>query len=522
MSSTKKQIRKYGTYVEKKVINDKKRKIVISIRNLMEEEKYSLAFINIENYISDYGYDCYIIHELGKYYEIQNEYNKAKEYFNKNVLNNCQNMYYSLYEIAKIQKIEGNNEEAIKNLIKIINSKHKDKSHAYLELAKNYMELEKYKEAEQILKDIIEKFDNPIIKAGAYEFYIETLLENKKIDEVEKIINEMPIKIDLEYTKAIIETQKGNLKEAKNIYTNILRNTKKNHKKATYNLAKIEMQLYNFDSAINLTDELLREKKYRYTDSLRLKIECLIKSGAYSEAYLAINKLVSISNSYIDFANFYYAKIEFYKGNYDEALSLFKTIKKDNIVIKREAIFKEICIYIKQNKYNDAWEKYEELKKYDYTKKFENEYGLIEIYLGKKLHKKINVKKERYVEKQMLNYSYNRAIKHIEKHLEDDTKKDNHTKFNDNIDIKKMYSYAVANLSEEAYSSNNICDSYILKYEGVGVDESGVLDYIKVITLPNSKKIITIYPFNNYKEKNKKSKIKIMSRIDKFKHKYNM
>ena len=35
MSSTKKQIRKYGTYVEKKVINDKKRKIVISIRNLM-------------------------------------------------------------------------------------------------------------------------------------------------------------------------------------------------------------------------------------------------------------------------------------------------------------------------------------------------------------------------------------------------------------------------------------------------------------------------------------------------------
>ena len=59
------------------------------------------------------------------------------------------------------------------------------------------MELEKYKEAEQILKDIIEKFDNPIIKAGAYEFYIETLLENKKIDEVEKIINEMPIKIDL-------------------------------------------------------------------------------------------------------------------------------------------------------------------------------------------------------------------------------------------------------------------------------------------------------------------------------------
>ena len=120
MSSTKKQIRKYGTYVEKKVINDKKRKIVISIRNLMEEEKYSLAFINIENYISDYGYDCYIIHELGKYYEMQNEYNKAKEYFNKNVLNNCQNMYYSLYEIAKIQKIEGNNEEAIKNLIKII------------------------------------------------------------------------------------------------------------------------------------------------------------------------------------------------------------------------------------------------------------------------------------------------------------------------------------------------------------------------------------------------------------------
>ena len=154
MKVVSKQLRKYGNRHFKRRERMIKRNSVEGIRSLLDERKFKLAETCIEEYIEENGEDCYIIHEYGKFYEKQFMLKKAKKYFEKNINNNSENMYYSLYELAKLEKYERNYDKAIEYLNTIIRSNHYDKSHALLELTKVYIILERYDDAEATLQEI--------------------------------------------------------------------------------------------------------------------------------------------------------------------------------------------------------------------------------------------------------------------------------------------------------------------------------------------------------------------------------
>lgn len=526
MKSTSKQIRKYGTVLKKQSLRINKKNQIFSIRTLLEECKFSLAKSNIDNYIEEYGYDCYIIHEYGKYYEKQNSLESARSYFNINIENKSENMYYSLYELAKIEKEFGNYNKAINYLIEIINSKHPDKSHAMLELAKVYIVLEKYEEAELKIKEILDSSANNTLKEGAYQLLIQIKINNLNLKEAEQLLEKFKDKTSdskIKFLFGQLENKKGNKLKAYQIFNDILKNDTECKLKASYELVILEIEINHLDRAFELLNSILERKNFHYNEALETKINCLIKMGNFKSAYECIDELLNI-NGNKSITNFYMAKMEIYNKNYYRALSLFENVTKENLRIYRNMLYKKTCILIKQERYEEAYATFNSLKEYDYNRNYENKYNLLEIYLKDKLNQSCDIEPKIYVENLLCEYNYERVIEHIKKHKEEDNNKINHTIFNPNIDIENLYNYVLDNLNEDNFIINSFNDVYILEYPNIGSDGEKILNYLKVITLPNSKKIVTMYPFdrylNNNYSKTENSKSKKLSRIDKFNKKY--
>lgn len=81
---------------------------------------------------------------------------------------------------------------------------------------------------------------------------------------------------------------------------------------------------------------------------------------------------------------------------------------------------------------------------------------------------------------------------------------------------------ALEKIKEDTFSYNEFVDVYIIRYDNVGIDKyNNITDYIKVVSLPNSKEIITIFPYDKSLKK-EKTKVKELTRIDKFNLKYGM
>ena len=102
--------------------------------------------------------------------------------------------------------------------------------------------------------------------------------------------------------------------------------------------------------------------------------------------------------------------------------------------------------------------------------------------------------KYNYSINQILDYDEYIAIEHIlERHCNSEEK----SNFNKNIDIFKLFNN-IKNMLNEEYKINKLQfnDYYLIPYEIIG---SKGENYLLVVTLPNTKDIITMYPvFNQY------------------------
>lgn len=528
MGVVSKQLRKYGNSDDKKRKRLTKKHGIEGIRTLIEEEKYKLVKICIEEYIKENGEDCYIIHEYGKFYQKQYMLAEAKKYFEKNVNSNSENVAYSLYELAKLEKYERNYDKAIKYLTTIINSNHYDKSHALLELSKIYVILERYDDAEAILQEIFNDEYDEKTYIKALSSFLHLKINNGKLKEAEIILDGLKEISDHPKNKLLegeLEERKGNKTKAYSLYKEIIKNNKECTANASYELAKLEMEVEHYDEAIKLINTFVFDNNIIYNiEMYELKINCYIKMGEYEIAKECINKLKSINTIYENIANYYLGKIEFYNQNYIEALEYYNKIDKIHVRTFRNSLYKKICCLIKIEKYEEAYNTFEELKRIDVSKKYWFKYNTIEIFLKSMLGILCEAEPKNYLENLMIEYNYETVIEHINKHKEPDETKLNHTIFNENIDIEELYEYALDQIKEENYKDNSFNDAYVFEYKGAGYSKTKELDYVKVVTLPNSNKIITMYPYdcikkNKIKEK-QKEKIKIPSRIDKFNQKY--
>lgn len=220
-------------------------------------------------------------------------------------------------------------------------------------------------------------------------------------------------------------------------------------------------------------------------------------------------------------------------GKFNEAIQDLNYILK--LGYNDHAILELYFIYYYLNMYKEALE----LLPLIYEKRPINAYSvsISETVMKKELGMEIKLKKGArcdYIRGQILNYSTEEAINHLNKHI--NSTEENISCFNEGIDIKYLFDIVRQNIdSSKKVNTEEIMEIHYFGIGNIGISNNTPCNFIKVVVIPNTNNIISMYPTNNVdynyvsnievdydKLFKRDNKVKTMSRIDKFNKKYNM
>lgn len=103
--------------------------------------------------------------------------------------------------------------------------------------------------------------------------------------------------------------------------------------------------------------------------------------------------------------------------------------------------------------------------------------------------------KDNYLCRQLSEYNIDETYEHIKKHQIESN--DDRASFCEDIDLKQLLietSQKIENMQEEYYPIRLVGNCHYFYYPNIGKSNDRVSNYFRVITFPNSKNIITMYP----------------------------
>lgn len=229
-----------------------------------------------------------------------------------------------------------------------------------------------------------------------------------------------------------------------------------------------------------------------------------------------ISKGEVLLKGYLDFNNdpeisSMLAKIYIQRGDLKQALEILK-----NQDYNYFSIFESLTeVYIKLEKYDklyNLWNKsknrnFQDLKKDKDLKKGELYLRRIQVFLKLFVNKNIETPKELdYKEEQYIKYDYNKALEHIkERHTSIDNNPNENTTsiFYNHYDLEELFLSVSRNIefkNREIKNKWDFSDTYIFYFKDIGRSEKGLsLNFFRVATIPNTNKIITMFPTFNRK-----------------------
>jgi len=228
------------------------------------------------------------------------------------------------------------------------------------------------------------------------------------------------------------------------------------------------------------------------------------------------------------------AKVYRKAKEYDKAIEDFKYIL--NIKINENALANLYYLYYHLYMYKEALDILPLLYETKCIKT--HSLAIMELVMKKQLGLDIDFKRGArcdYLKEQIVDYDEEKALQHIHTHLNyiDDEK----SCFNENIDLNYLFNSIKNNIDNENKANyNETLEIYYFGISNIGYLNNTICNFIKVIVIPNTNKIVNMYPVNivacesiininiDYEKLIKKdnSKIKTISRIDKFNKKYNL
>lgn len=330
--------------------------------------------------------------------------------------------------------------------------------------------------------------------------------------------NKVSDKLKAEFQKAKSYIDSGNYEEARRILLRQL--DTKNKKYALLELGKLEAQLDNIKKAKNYYEKILKiDNKDEYAMSEIGKIEYVL--GNYDQAKIYFDKILSLTNDPI--TRFQLAKTEYKLGNVSKARLHYKALSKTILddTIKSSALLELGRLEACEGNLDEARKILKNLAEHEEDEYANRLLAVMEYKNGNHLEalKIINeeLKKNRLVDeklvialskefniffnydykrvqltyrnKQILDYDEERAIEHIiERHYNNEDK----ANFNKSLDPYQLFIEAKSMLAREnKVKELSFNDIYVIPYSSIG--EYGE-EYLQVVTLPNTRDIITMYP----------------------------
>ena len=299
--------------------------------------------------------------------------------------------------------------------------------------------------------------------------------------------------VKFELARALAKTSEGK-QEAKELLIQLL--STQNRTYAMLELGKLEASEGNNAQARSYFEQLLSEQNRNRTYAMLELGKLEAREGNNAKARSYFEQLLFTSGKLSDrnYAMLELGKLEASEDNDDQARSYFEQLLSDPSKICRESARANLLfLNIKENKFRDAYDLmslvcsttisnmvYKSLKIY-----LEYELGLIDDYSEYK----------GYFASQLFDYDENKALEHIKLHLDENEQKRKHSVFNNDIDLAELLHIVqekIKNLNPREYIG---VDKYIVDCGMcVASFNSGDTQYATVITLPNSKNILTMYP----------------------------
>lgn len=189
-------------------------------------------------------------------------------------------------------------------------------------------------------------------------------------------------------------------------------------------------------------------------------------------------------------ANFSRAYLSFSLGDFINAENFIKACISEEEIISTKSINLLMNIYFKQGKYHEADRFLKVIKKSN--PKIQYDKG-IDVIIAKKLKRPLEFESDKYHITQLRNYSEAKALKHIQKHHQ--YKAGQVGAFAANIDIDELFEEVKIYLTKNNMIYEDILDTYEITYPNIGFDaENNPVDILRIVTVPETKNIITMYP----------------------------
>lgn len=284
-------------------------------------------------------------------------------------------------------------------------------------------------------------------------------------------------------------------------------------------------------------------KEKIYDDKSYKMIKQLMESNNFSKA-MSLMKKVLEKNPLDKWTRLEYVRLLKRNNQLQEALdqALFLyTIMDDDINDRfSEFVFLELYhINFKLGNYQTAYDYLPKVK--EINEKLEKAdievIRLDELFLKSRLglleEKELMNYKHAYLASQIAHYNENKALEHMLRHNSADYMKERHSIIEDEIYIKGLFD-KIKNLIETAVPLyvDNFANVYYFEYPDISkviLKDGYPYKYLKVAAFRDTKQIITIHPYfskerieivNSLKGQ-EQQKVKRMSQIEKFNHRYN-
>ena len=431
----------------------------------------------------------------------------------------------SLYEMGMIKVYINDFDCAIACFTKLISESSYDQTFAVIELAKCYQKKGKTTKAKEVLKEKLKSSDNKYIILALAELELQT--KNKK--EARRLVGLIEEEQSDFYRKVLyIKGKLATVEQEYNKAYTYLTQAQGTKKDNVYWLSQLELaKLYEKENRLEeALDVYLRIKSNRDTliknimNHLGRIYEKLERIADARKCYQAATRNASALFSNEGYLNL--GLLEMKEQNFQSAKEYLQKAATSNLALSINAYFSLAYIAIREEDYDTCYNIIEKLETKDLNFELERSLKKLRLYTDKKVGRPIPKKDYKYTEEQIIDYSENKAIKYIgELHTENDAL----SVFGDDININTLFYQVKANIKNITPNISSLLDEYILTVPNVGYGPTGAADKIKVLCLPNTDSIITMYPINQsvskpVEEEVPKVAIKRMSQIEKFNARY--
>ena len=522
--------------MEKRVVNRKqaqhrkardeeftRKKRISSIKLLVSQNKLSRALSEIQRFLEDYPDNSYGLFQEANIMYLLGDIEKAKEKFQYIVDNQLESQYASLYKLGEISYMNEDFDSAYKYFIRNIETSPYKEKYSIIGVSRIFLETGEYDKAIEVLHkysdmndlDVLIQKANALRKIHKYKEAYEILMNNN-FDENEDTLRDYYI------IKGIVETELSMFEEAeKSLLTALSYSKNKYENKVKTELAYTYYLSDQLDKALELAQDVMDSADNKYHGKAIIILgQIYMKKYEYEKAYDYFVKSLEY-NYYRDPRGYLYiSEVFMIQRDYENAQKYIDEFLRNskNYVYNNLSHLRTAVIGVKTNDLEKVIENISKVNNKYLEGKNVEDYEAVNTYIKWKTGKKINY--SIYSVSQLANYSIDRLIEHIDKeHVINDLK----ASFDKDINLEELVSQMPELLDDAMLISNRYYEKYRLRYDNIGEVNGKKVNTLHVVTLPNSKKIITMYPVYDDEKQNVKeikSKVKQKSQIDKFNQKY--